>query len=240
MSWDNPRSTSRGATGSARKIVIGSEVRFVRESLGALLRCDDTFSVVGEATEAQELLTVCRELRPDMALLDAFVGDGLLAVRQLRDALPELRIVVFAVRESVESVLVWAEAGAAGYIPSTAAAADLCAMVAAIGAGRQACSDHVVAGLLRQIAAAAAARPSPTTGADALTQRELEIVRLISAGLSNKEIARRLNIGVATAKSHVHNALGKLNVQRRGQAATWIRTLPPMGWPLSTISSSYD
>lgn len=62
-----------------------------------------------------------------------------------------------------------------------------------------------------------------------LTPRELEIVRLIGSGLSNKEIARYLNIGLATTKSHVHNVLGKLNLQRRGQAASWMQAHSPFG-----------
>jgi two-component system nitrate/nitrite response regulator NarL len=227
MRRDSHCSTPEGSARSVLKIVIASDVRFVRESLSALLCCDNAFTIVGESPDSDQLLNVCQKLRPDMVLLDAFVQDGLLAARQLREALPGLRIVVFAIKESVESVLVWAEAGVAGYIPSSAAGAELRALVANLGAGRQACSDLVAAGLLRRIAAAAAARQNPTIGAEALTPRELEIVRLISSGLSNKEIARQLNIGLATTKSHVHNALGKLNVQRRGQAATWVRTQAP-------------
>lgn len=207
------------------KIVIASEVRFVRESLSALLGCDNAFTVVGESADPLQLVDVCRQLQPNMVLLDALVQHGLLAARQLRETLPELQIVVFAVQESIETVLVWAEAGVAGYIPSSAASADLRALVANIGTGRQACSDFVAAGLLRRIAA----RPNPASGPAALTPREFQIVRLIGAGFSNKEIARRLNIGVATTKCHVHNALGKLNLRRRGQAATWMRTQAPVG-----------
>jgi DNA-binding NarL/FixJ family response regulator len=220
----NNRCATEGRAGSALKIVIASEVRFVRESLSEILGRDDTIAVVGECPDSAQLLVVCRELQPDMVLLDASVQDGVSTARRLREMLAGLRIVVFAIRESVESVLVWAEAGMAGYIPSSAAAADMRALVANIGAGRQACSDLVAAGLLRRIAANAAGPPNP----EALTPRELEIVRLISTGLSNKEIARRLNIGLATTKSHVHNALGKLNVRRRGQVATWMHARSPL------------
>lgn len=214
--------------GSALRIVIASEVRFVRESLSEILGRDDAIAVVGECHDSTQLLIVCRDLQPDMVLLDASFQDGLTTARRLREMWAGLRIVVFAIRESVESVLVWVEAGVAGYIPSSAAAADLRAMVANIGAGRQPCSDLVAAGLLRRIAATAAGPPNHIMGPQALTPRELEVVRLISTGLSNKEIARRLNIGLATTKSHVHNALGKLNVRRRGQVATWIHARSPL------------
>ena len=204
------------------QVLIASEVRFVRESLGEILGRGGTASVIGHCADLSQILSMSRELRPDMVLLDAAVRDGLLAVRRLREISGGLRVVVFAVSESVESVLAWAEAGVAGYIPCTAGASDLCALVDDISAGRQACSGAVAAGLLQRIAASSVRPPKADSGLQALTPRELEIVRLISTGLSNKEIARRLNIGLTTTKSHVHNALGKLNMQRRGQVSTWM------------------
>jgi two-component system, NarL family, nitrate/nitrite response regulator NarL len=206
----------------ALQVLIASEVRFVRESLGEILGRGGTTSVIGYCADFGQTLSMSRELRPDMVLLDAAVRDGPMAVRRLREISAGLRVVVFAVSESVESVLSWAEAGVAGYIPCTAGASDLCALVDDISAGRQACSGVVAAGLLQRIAASSAGPAKADSGPQALTPRELEIVRLISTGLSNKEIARRLNIGLTTTKSHVHNALGKLNVQRRGQVATWM------------------
>lgn len=206
-------------------ILIASDVRFVRESLGEVLGRSGNFSVLGECSDQDEILSMSRELRPDMVLLDAAVRDGVAVVRRLREMRAALRVVVFAITESVDSVLLWADAGVAGYIPSTAAAADLCAMIGDIGTGKQPCSASVAAGLLQR---SVAPQPKSESAPQALTPRELEIVRLISVGLSNKEIARRLNIGLATTKSHVHNALAKLNVQRRGQVATWMqsRSLP--------------
>jgi DNA-binding NarL/FixJ family response regulator len=204
----------------ALQVLIASEVRFVRESLGEILGRGGTTSVIGYCADFGQTLSMSRELRPDMVLLDATVRDGPLAVRRLREISAGLRVVVFALSESVESVLAWAEAGVAGYIPCTAGASDLCALVDDISAGRQACSGVVGAALLQRIAASSVAPVKADSGPQALTPRELEIVRLISTGLSNKEIARRLNIGLTTTKSHVHNALGKLQVQRRGQVAT--------------------
>ena len=211
----------------ALEVLIASEVRFVRESLGEILGRGGTTSVIGYCADFGQTLSMSRELRPDMVLLDAAVRDGPMAVRRLREISAGLRVVVFAISESVESVLSWAEAGVAGCIPCTAGASDLCALVDDISAGRQACSGVVAAGLLQRIAASSVGPPKADSGPQALTPRELEIVRLISTGLSNKEIARRLNIGLTTTKSHVHNALGKLNVQRREQVATWMYARSP-------------
>jgi DNA-binding NarL/FixJ family response regulator len=201
-------------------LLIASDVRFLRESLGEILVRGGDVSVLGQCADAPQTRRMARELRPDMVVIDAMLPDGLALVRSLRATVAAPRVVAFAVVESVESVLAWAEAGVAGYIPNTAAMADLQALVADIDAGRQTCSGPVAAGLLQRIGAGPAGpRPADTT---TLTPREYEIVDLISAGLSNKEIARRLNIGLATTKSHVHNALGKLNLQRRAQAANWM------------------
>jgi len=123
------------------------------------------------------------------------------------------------VRETKEDVIAWAEAGVIGYVPNTAALADLGRFIVDIHGGEQPCSGRVAAELLRRIAVTESLgigrnTPSPAV---ALTRRERQAAELIATGLSDKEIARRLNISLATAKAHVHNLLGKLNVQRRGQ-----------------------
>ncbi len=220
MRWNEKLPDAGEGGAPALTLLIASEVRFLRESLGEILPRAGNISVIGYCSDPPQMLNMARDLHPDMVLLDAAARDGVSMVRCLREMMAGVRVVVFAVSELVESVLVWAEAGVAGYIPSTAALADLHDMILDISAGRQACSAFVAAGLLRRIGTRAPA-PRPADPPP-LTPRELEIVHLISTGLSNKEIARRLNIGVATTKSHVHNALGKLNVQRRGQAATWM------------------
>jgi two-component system nitrate/nitrite response regulator NarL len=203
-------------------LVIASEVRFLRESLGALLSRDGCISVLGYGADFGQTLRLSQELRPDMVLLDAAIRDGPPAARQLREARADLLVVAFALIETVDSVLAWAEAGVTGYVPNTAATSDLESLITDISTGRQTCSPLVAAGLLRRIAGAAEGSARQASVPGTLTPRELEIASLISTGLSNKEIARRLNIGLATTKSHVHNALGKLNVQRRGQVARWM------------------
>jgi two-component system nitrate/nitrite response regulator NarL len=215
---------SQANRGRRLRLLVASDVRFVRESLGEILGKSDTISVVGHCGGADQVLTQSRALDPDMVLLDAAAHDGLSTVRQIRAWSANMLVVVFALIESVEAVLAWTEAGASGYISSTAATAEIAAMIAEISAGRQACSATVVASLLRRVAATAAPPRPLESDPQALTRREVEIVRLVSTGLSNKEIARNLRISLATTKSHVHSALCKLRVQRRGQIATWMYT----------------
>jgi DNA-binding NarL/FixJ family response regulator len=183
---------------------------------------DPRIDVIGHHGSLGEALHPSRVQRADLFLVDAAFTDGLQAVDRIRKAAPAVLIVAFAVIETEENILAWAEAGVAGYVPSTAGLADLTSLVHDISNGMQPCSAKVAAGLLRRIAGRVNSEPTVAAGAP-LTLREAEIINLIDAGLSNKEIARRLAISVATTKSHVHSLLGKLNVQSRGLAAAQMR-----------------
>lgn len=206
-------------------VLIASEVRLLGEGLAEAFSRDGGLLVSGNCSDFEETFAKALELRPDIVLLDAAFRDGFGLVGRLSDAVPEIRVVVLALAETAEGVIAWAEAGAAGYIPRTAGLAEVVPTLVGIMRGEQTCSRSVVGGLLRRLRnlpslgnKSSEAPPAPT-----LTVRELQIINLISAGLSNKDIARRLNIGVATTKSHVHNLFGKLNLQRRSQAALWMR-----------------
>jgi DNA-binding NarL/FixJ family response regulator len=207
------------------RIAVVSGVRFLREGFAEILERDPLVSVVRLCANLSEAVALSPALEADVVLLDATVPDGAAAVRRALDITPGMRIVAFAVRETEEDIIAWAEAGVTGYIPSTAALADLARLVLDIHSGEQVCSGRVAAGLLRRIAFTA----SPGTGrnapfpAPALTKRERQAAELIRTGLSDKEIARRLNISLATTKSHVHNLLGKLNVRRRREVADHLR-----------------
>jgi len=207
------------------RIAVVSEVRFLREGFAEIFERDPSVSVVGLYADLGDAVALSPALQPDVVLLDAAFPEGAVAVARTRDVAPDLRIVAFAVRETEEDIIAWAQAGVIGYVPSTAALADLARLVIGIHDGEQLCSGRVAAALLRRIAVTPrlgnghnAASPAP-----ALTARERQTAELIGTGLSDKEIARRLNISLATTKSHVHNLLGKLNVQRRGEVVGRLR-----------------
>jgi DNA-binding NarL/FixJ family response regulator len=201
------------------RVAVVAAVRFTREVLEEILERDPLVSVVRLCADLSELVAISPTLETDIVLFDTRAPDGLSAVRRALDIVPGLRIVALALREREEDIVDWAEAGVIGYIPDTAAQADLVRLVQEIYNGEQVCSGRVAAGLLRRIALSAspgrtAALPIPT-----LTKRERQVAELIRTGLSDKEIARRLNISLPTTKSHVHNLLGKLSVGRRSQVA---------------------
>jgi len=182
-------------------------------------------SVVGLYADLSEAVTLSAALQADIILLDARMPEGAAAVRRALELAPGLRIVVSAVRESEDDIVTWAEAGVIGYIPRTTPLGDFVRLMMDIHSGEQVCSGRVAAGLLRRIAhtASGRVRRNRLVAIPALTRRERQTAELIKSGLSDKEIARRLNISVATTKSHVHNLLGKLNARRRTEVAGHLR-----------------
>ena len=213
-----------GCAAAARRLIVLSDVRFLREGLAEVLARDGAFRVAVAADLDEAMAAVAVE-PPQLMLIDAALAGGIAAAAQLRRVAPEIRIVALALSETEQDVIAWAEAGVCGYVPRTAALAELVDLLDKIARGEQSCSTRVAASLLRRIADGArgtATAPPP------LTQREEEVVRLLGAGLSNKEIARRLDIGLATIKSHVHNVLAKLALERRSQVVRWMRANEPV------------
>jgi len=205
-------------------IAVVSGVRFLREALAETLERDPLVSIVGLCTDLIEAVALRPILQPDVLLVDATIPDGPNVLRRTLDIAPDMRIVTFAVRETEDDIVAWAEAGVIGYIPSTAALADLVRLVMEIHSGEQVCSGRVAASLLRHIALSARGNGRNATFLPpGLTERERLVAELVGTGLSNKEIARQLSISLTTTKSHVHMLLGKLNVRRRKQVAEYFR-----------------
>ncbi len=203
-------------------VLIASEIRLLGEGLAMALGREGTFRICGCAGDIEDTPRQIALLHPDIVLLNAALQTGMAAIRQIRAAGATVKIVALAVAEDPTDVIAWAEAGAAGYIPSSAGLDDVVPLLSNIMRGEQPISGRVAAGLLQRLHDAARQTASPPAMAACPTARELQILEMIGTGLTNKEIARRLNIGLATTKSHVHNLLGKLGLQRRGQAASWM------------------
>jgi len=197
-----------------KNALIVSEVRFLRDSLVAILQGETSLGVCAQAATLEEAVVSAKASQPAVVLLDVAFPGGTKTVAQLRCTLLQSKIIAFGIRETEEHVLAWAEAGIAGYVPNTASVEDLISLVEQISRGEQSCPSRIAGSLLRRIASGgrrATLQPEST----ALTRRESEIMRLVTAGYSNKDIARQLRISLGTTKSHVHNLLGKLSLRRR-------------------------
>jgi len=194
--------------------LIVSEVCFLRESLAEIL-ARAGIATCGQTGTLPLALAIARAQQPEIVLLDVAFSGGVAAAMQLVDALPDASVIALAIAETEENVLAWAQAGIAGYVPNTASVDDLVLLIGQIRRGEQTCPMRIVGSLLRRIGASEHAGKQAPAAFMPLTRREREISQLIATGLSNKDIARRLGISLGTTKSHVHNLLGKLSLQRR-------------------------
>jgi DNA-binding NarL/FixJ family response regulator len=178
----------------------------------------DGLIVVATAASRAEALELVTTAHPTVVVIDMATDYSLDLVRAIKDALSEVKIVAFAVEEDDREIIACAEAGVDGYVPYEGSMDDLTSTITSVTRGELLCSPKVAATLLRRVGALASGARAPQT-MRGLTFRESEVLDLIDGGLSNKEIAVRLHIEVATVKNHVHNLLEKLHVTSRAEAA---------------------
>ena len=198
--------------------MIATDIRLYREGLARILASEPKLTVVDTAADAAGTLRLARERAPDIALIDMVMPYSVGTVRDIMRTMPGVKIVALGVREDEHDLIACAEAGVAGYVSRDASVADLVAALERVGRGELLCSPQTAATLWRRVAALASSGSRAVVSPEGLTPREREIGALLEAGLSNKDIAVRLGIEVATVKNHVHNLLEKLHVHRRAQA----------------------
>lgn len=205
------------------RLLIVADVRLYREGIQASLSNLRQFFVIGAVSTAEEALRLAAGTRPDIVIVDMATRQSLAVVRNIRSGLPDAHVVGFGVDEVEGEVLACAEAGLAGYVPSDASLDELVRRVESVHRGELLCTPRMAATLFRRLESRDRGG-DPQPRAVVLTVREREVLRLVDAGLSNKEIAARLNIEVSTVKNHVHNVLDKLHVTSRMQAAARLGT----------------
>lgn len=204
------------------------DVRLYRDGLITALESRGEIEVVASAPVAPAALGLLATQRPDIVLLELAAARRPAVVHDILNAVPATRIVALAIADEEVDPLACAEAGAAGYVSSEASIDDLVATIVRVASGEFPCTPRVASLLAQRISALAAPIRELNV---ALTARERQIVRLIDAGLSNKEIAQRLGIVVSTVKNHVHNILNKTQASRRAQAAARMRPWFATGSP---------
>lgn len=207
------------------RVLVVSEIRLHRDGLTSALTSEDVIEVVGAADSLAEALGVIEERVTDIVLLDlAPTEDSLAELASAVRAAPQARFVVLGAVESDEEVVAWAEAGVSGIVERGSSLEELRRVLDTVMRSELLCSPRVAAALLHRVYALALER----SGSDAisrLTVRELEILDLISEGMTNKEIARRMEIRLPTVKNHVHNIFEKLGVHTRAAAVALSRKM---------------
>lgn len=194
------------------RVLIVDDHSVVREGLRMFLVRDPDLEVVGEAADGAEALEQARQLRPDVVVMDLLmpVLDGIAATRAIRRELPETEVLALTSVLESASVVDAIRAGAIGYLLKDTQAAELRKAIKAAAAGQVQLSPQASAHLLGAIRTPELPEP--------LTPREMDVLRLLAQGQSNKEIARALDLVEETVKSHVRHILAKLGVQSRTQA----------------------
>ena len=208
------------------RILIIHRSRLIREGFAFVLDHQESISVIGSVAGVGEVVGDLERLRPAVILLDLCLPDrgGLRDAQWIREVLPGAKILMTGLSELESDVLACFEAGAAGYLPQEASLEELLNSIQAVAAGEVLCSPKVTALLVSRIAEASRERGlRRVQGLPNLTRRELEIIALVEEGLSNKEIAVRLEIEIPTVKTHIHNILEKLQLDGRREAAQYVR-----------------
>jgi DNA-binding NarL/FixJ family response regulator len=202
------------------RVLICDDQTVVREGLNAILSTDDEIEVVGLAANGEEALALADELRPDVVLMDLKmpVMNGVQATRRLRGRQLPVRVLILTTYAEDAWVFDAIQAGAAGYLLKDIRRDDLVAAVKGTAAGK-AFLDPAIAGKVMQQVATAPAQTDQARPAETLSERELDVLRLIALGFSNPDIAHRLHLSSGTVRNYVSAILQKLGVEDRTQAA---------------------
>jgi len=208
------------------RILLVDDQALFRRALATLIGDQPDFEIVGEAENGLQAVEQAHELQPDLVLMDVEmpVMTGVEATHRLRDELPNLKVVILSVSEADDHVFDAIKFGAHGYLLKDLRPEQLYDLLRAVMRNETALSPAIAGRLLREFREHSDRRTVTTaepSGPD-LTQREIQILQLVADGLSNKEIGGQLSITEGTVKNHVHNALEKLQLENRIQAAAYV------------------
>lgn len=199
------------------RVLIADDHPIIRDSLRTLINTEPNLKLVGEAVDGEEAVRKTLELKPDVILMDLVmpVKDGLQAIGEIKSALPEVSILVLTSFSDEDKVFPAIRAGALGYLLKDSSPQELLKAIYDVHRGEASLHPSIALQLIREIN-----RPSDLPPVEnPLSERELEVLKLVAQGLTNQEIALRLVRSEWTVRTHVRNILGKLHLANRTQAA---------------------
>lgn len=203
-------------TGPRIRVMLADDHPLVRHGLRSFLELLDDMEVVGEAADGRGAVALAASSQPDVVVIDLVMPgtDGVEALDGIRRAAPSARVIVLTSFAGSSRVVPAVRSGVAGYLLKDIEPAGLADAIRAVHRGERVLDPSVAGEVMREVERAA----RPRVG-DLLTERELDVLRLIAAGRSNREIARDLTVSEKTVKTHVSNILSKLGLADRTQAA---------------------
>jgi len=207
-------------------LVLIDDNRLLREGLAGLIRKQRGFTVLAASADIEEALRKMRQARPQVVLLDFGLEDhdSLRLTATVRDEAPEAKVIVMGLLPLQEDVADFVRAGASGFLMKDASFEDFLRTIRAVAGGAVVLPPELTGSLFNQIAHNVSRRgKAQVKEAVQLTERERQVIDLISEGMSNKQIAARLHIAIHTVKSHVHNVLEKLALRSRLEVAAFSR-----------------
>ncbi len=202
------------------RVMIADDHAVVRQGLTTFLELQDDIEIVAQASDGDEAARAAERTKPDVALMDLVMPqvDGIEAIARIAKASPSTRVIVLTSFADDERIFAAIRAGAAGYLMKDVSPQDLAKAVRMVHAGEPILHPSIARRLMDEVG-----RPSPDAmpPGEHLTDRELDVIRLIARGRSNKEIAQELVLSEKTVKTHVSNILQKLHLSDRTQAALY-------------------
>lgn len=201
------------------KVMLVDDHEMVRIGLAAVLGTEEGIELVGEAASGEEALRLAQQYRPDVVLMDLVMEgmDGIETTRRLMQILPECKVIVLTSYIDDEKIYPVIEAGAFSYLLKTSRAGEIASAIRAAVRGQPVLESQVASRMMNRFRQQRR-EPAPH---ESLTEREMEVLKLIAKGKSNQEVADELFIGIKTVKFHVTNILAKLGVEDRTQAAIY-------------------
>ena len=201
------------------RILIADDHAFVREGTRRILEQEPDLEVVAEAGDGEETVKLACDLKPDVALVDVAMPriDGIEATRRIKAQCPAVAVLVLSAYDDDQFVFGLLEAGAAGYLLKSVRGQEIVDAIRAVHAGESVLHPSVARKVLNRFAGVSG-KPRGRKSLDLLTEREMDVLKLVTKGLSNKDIAEGLCLSVRTVQGHLANIFNKLRVSSRTEA----------------------